>query len=149
MKDIMILIVLYTMDSISQGQIITIEELIGKHSCVVCEKTYVQKSSLNRHLRETNCGGNKPNFQIKRLKEIANLKEISRLKEINKKLIEQTMFLLKKKHNLIEYYSKLQLNSDLSLPINHNKLKIICVNANPKIDVESAELVEDCHTLDK
>lgn len=134
---------------------ITIEELIGKHICVKCQNTYVQKSSLTRHLKDSECGGHlmsktKDHFA----KELADLKEMNKVMCTNMKKLTDSLI-------------QLQSTGQLTPSINNNHLQVMCLGKEDNLlDILSsregfpnaltyikgcalARLAGDCRILEK
>lgn len=103
-------------------KLVTIEELIGKHQCVKCNNSYVQKSSLNRHLRETDCGDNSGRLSYKKL-----IQEVTHLKETHQDILEQNQTMKNNMKTMNESIVELLSTSRLTHSINDNHVQLMCV----------------------
>ncbi len=116
----------------SATQHVTIEDLIGKHTCPHCQNNYAQKSSLTRHLKDNTCRALAPIIPKGSL-----VKELADLREQNKEILEQNKVMHSSMQKITE--SLTQLKSGGGVPpaptpaINNNNLQVMCLNTKDNL----------------
>jgi hypothetical protein len=106
---------------------VTIEELIGKHTCQHCQNTYAQKSSLTRHMKDNSCRALAPVIPKGTL-----VRELADLREQNKEILEQNKVMHSSMQKITESLTQLQ-SGGVPSSINNNNLQVMCLNTKDNL----------------